>query len=148
MADFTEQSFTVSSSFLPDRRSYVQFLAEIQQHLNGDGPPRRRGASKASIDSMPAIIVSESDGLEDCSICLAEFMAGDEERKMPCNHAYHSGCIEKWLENHATCPLCRFVMQREENAGDDEEFEGGGESRNMDPVMFESLMENGAACLD
>merc|ERR1712045_219057 len=25
----------------------------------------------------------------------------------PCNHVYHTKCIEKWLTKHSDCPICR-----------------------------------------
>ncbi|XP_019179277.1 PREDICTED: probable E3 ubiquitin-protein ligase RHY1A [Ipomoea nil] len=43
-----------------------------------------------------------------CSICLEEFSAGVNVRPLPCSHSFHHSCIAKWLEKHATCPLCRI----------------------------------------
>ena len=25
----------------------------------------------------------------------------------PCNHIFHSACVEEWFKTHSTCPLCR-----------------------------------------
>ncbi|GMJ04138.1 hypothetical protein HRI_004083000 [Hibiscus trionum] len=69
-------------------------------------------ASKASIEAMPRIKVKESGG--DCSICLEEFEVDEEAREMPCKHVFHSGCIEKWLQIHGSCPVCRFLMPADE----------------------------------
>ncbi|KAE8694450.1 putative Ribosomal protein L34e superfamily protein [Hibiscus syriacus] len=68
-------------------------------------------ASKASIEAMPSIKVKESGG--DCSICLEEFEVDEEAREMPCKHVFHSGCIQKWLQIHGSCPVCRFLMPAE-----------------------------------
>ncbi|GMJ10188.1 hypothetical protein HRI_004688000 [Hibiscus trionum] len=46
--------------------------------------------------------------LDECVICLEGF--GDDEmcRVFPvCNHVFHSGCLDSWLRNHLTCPICR-----------------------------------------
>ncbi|KAK8644333.1 hypothetical protein V6N13_123643 [Hibiscus sabdariffa] len=68
-------------------------------------------ASRASIEAMPRIKVEESGS--DCSICLEEFEVDEEAREMPCKHVFHSGCIEKWLQIHGSCPICRFLMPAE-----------------------------------
>ncbi|KAK8533916.1 hypothetical protein V6N13_028394 [Hibiscus sabdariffa] len=68
-------------------------------------------ASRASIEAMPRIKVEESGS--GCSICLEEFEVDEEAREMPCKHVFHSGCIEKWLQIHGSCPICRFLMPAE-----------------------------------
>ncbi|KDP27158.1 hypothetical protein JCGZ_19857 [Jatropha curcas] len=88
-------------------------VAFFQFPIGGDksGP---LPASKESIDAMPRIIVTE-DRVEDCPICLDEMSIGGEIREMPCKHGFHSGCIEKWLGIHGSCPICRFGMPVEDD---------------------------------
>uniref|UniRef100_A0A5K0VDB2 RING-type domain-containing protein n=1 Tax=Nymphaea colorata TaxID=210225 RepID=A0A5K0VDB2_9MAGN len=45
-----------------------------------------------------------------CPICLEGFGTDREARETPCRHRYHKDCIDKWFENHSTCPVCRFQM--------------------------------------
>ncbi|XP_022774498.1 E3 ubiquitin-protein ligase RING1-like [Durio zibethinus] len=77
-----------------------------------DNKPGPAPASKASIEAMPRIKVKGS-GI-DCSICLEAFKEDEEAREMPCKHVFHSGCVEKWLGIHGSCPVCRFLMPSEE----------------------------------
>ncbi|GLT47721.1 hypothetical protein SLA2020_213890 [Shorea laevis] len=48
----------------------------------------------------------------ECCICLSRYLEGTELYILPCNHHFHSGCIGKWLQINATCPLCKFNIQR------------------------------------
>ncbi|TYI08675.1 hypothetical protein ES332_A09G016400v1 [Gossypium tomentosum] len=111
----------------PHQLVYVVFQVDDGETV-GDNKPRPTPASKASIKAMPRIQVEESG--KDCCICLEEFEVDEEGRAMPCKHLFHSGCIEKWLEIHGTCPICRFLMPTEttENVGRDggrRRLEGG-----------------------
>ncbi|WOK99999.1 RING-H2 finger protein ATL66-like [Canna indica] len=44
----------------------------------------------------------------ECAVCLMEFGRGEAVRVLPgCGHGFHAGCVDQWLAEHATCPLCR-----------------------------------------
>ncbi|KAI3824456.1 hypothetical protein L1987_05916 [Smallanthus sonchifolius] len=52
-------------------------------------------------------------GLEpkECSVCLSVLEDGDEIRRLKCEHTFHKGCVDKWLEqDRATCPICRRLV--------------------------------------
>jgi hypothetical protein len=43
-----------------------------------------------------------------CPVCQSEWEAGDEVRILPCEHQFHTKCIDQWLMRHrASCPLCK-----------------------------------------
>lgn len=72
-------------------------------------PPQALGLDPVSINSLPLILYRPSDKeLGECSICLGIFVDGDKVKVLPnCRHCYHSECVDKWLTNHSSCPLCR-----------------------------------------
>ncbi|NXX99578.1 RNF43 ligase, partial [Centropus bengalensis] len=43
-----------------------------------------------------------------CAICLEEFSEGQELRIISCSHEFHRDCVDPWLQQHHTCPLCMF----------------------------------------
>uniref|UniRef100_A0A8C6JD66 E3 ubiquitin-protein ligase RNF43 n=1 Tax=Melopsittacus undulatus TaxID=13146 RepID=A0A8C6JD66_MELUD len=43
-----------------------------------------------------------------CAICLEEFSEGQELRIISCSHEFHRECVDPWLQQHHTCPLCMF----------------------------------------
>jgi hypothetical protein len=42
-----------------------------------------------------------------CSVCFEKFIDSDICRELKCKHLYHQICIDKWLNEHVTCPVCR-----------------------------------------
>ncbi|XP_010458905.1 PREDICTED: E3 ubiquitin-protein ligase RDUF1-like [Camelina sativa] len=83
--------------------------------LGGGGKEGRSPASKASVESMPRVVIGEDNkGKGSCAICLEEWSKGDVAAEMPCKHRFHSKCVEEWLGMHATCPMCRYEMPVEQ----------------------------------
>ena len=49
-----------------------------------------------------------SSSLRDCAICLEDFVDGESCRVFSvCKHIFHLDCVDKWLRNNPTCPICR-----------------------------------------
>ncbi|NXR49296.1 RNF43 ligase, partial [Hippolais icterina] len=59
--------------------------------------PAPRWDSASSCSSAPV-----------CAICLEEFSEGQELRIISCSHEFHRECVDPWLQQHHTCPLCMF----------------------------------------
>lgn len=43
-----------------------------------------------------------------CAICLEEFANGQDLRIISCFHEFHKECVDPWLLQHRTCPLCMY----------------------------------------
>eukprot|EP00930_Biecheleria_cincta_P056633 TRINITY_DN42711_c0_g1_i1.p1 TRINITY_DN42711_c0_g1~~TRINITY_DN42711_c0_g1_i1.p1 ORF type:complete len:425 (-),score=64.26 TRINITY_DN42711_c0_g1_i1:278-1552(-) len=47
-----------------------------------------------------------------CMVCLCEFQIADTCRRLPCNHVFHQGCIDEWLQRCTDCPICKSNVDR------------------------------------
>ena len=93
----------------------IQQLSENDPNKYGSPP-----ASKSSIEALPTIRITRhdlgADGIGDddasskCAVCKEVFELCAEVKRMPCNHLYHPDCIFPWLQEHNTCPVCRYEL--------------------------------------
>lgn len=68
----------------------------------------------ASTSDAPAAASSSSSSdsaATTCSICLESFEDGESLRMLPCMHAYHTPCIDTWLQQKASCPVCKISIR-------------------------------------
>ncbi|KAG1958524.1 E3 ubiquitin-protein ligase RNF128 [Pimephales promelas] len=42
-----------------------------------------------------------------CAVCIDLYKPGDVLSVLTCNHFFHRSCIEPWLLEHRTCPMCK-----------------------------------------
>jgi hypothetical protein len=70
------------------------------------------------------------DNEDICTICQEVIQNNSITRKIKkCNHFFHSTCLDKWLENHITCPTCRQDIR--ENTQDQNNQESSNRNRNL-----------------
>ncbi|XP_040385681.1 E3 ubiquitin-protein ligase EL5-like [Oryza brachyantha] len=74
------------------------------------------GLSQEDIEAIPAFEYRKGSSggapataaVEQCAVCIAVVRDGDIVRRLPaCGHAFHAPCVDGWLRDHATCPMCR-----------------------------------------
>lgn len=47
----------------------------------------------------------------DCSICLNQLQEEEFIKTLECDHKFHQDCLDKWLINSQTCPICRNLIK-------------------------------------
>ncbi|XP_057290615.1 uncharacterized protein LOC130613283 [Hydractinia symbiolongicarpus] len=47
-----------------------------------------------------------------CTICLDDYIPGENLIMCPCGHCYHKKCIKGWLRVKNVCPLCKMNVNR------------------------------------
>ncbi|KAK1148612.1 E3 ubiquitin-protein ligase RNF128-like isoform X1 [Acipenser oxyrinchus oxyrinchus] len=44
---------------------------------------------------------------DSCAVCIEVYKLNDVMRILTCNHLFHKTCIDPWLLEHRTCPMCK-----------------------------------------
>ncbi|KAK4480282.1 hypothetical protein RD792_013350 [Penstemon davidsonii] len=78
------------------------------------GPSSQQGSSstpgekKQDPENAQGGIKASSDDDLTCSVCLEQVNVGEQIRSLPCLHQFHVNCIDPWLRQQGTCPVCKF----------------------------------------
>lgn len=83
------------------------------------------------------VIFNEETESEVCAICQETIENNTIVRKIKtCNHKFHSACLDRWLEDHLTCPTCRQDIRQNNNENNESnlnESNQSNQSRNTIP---------------
>eukprot|EP01064_Diplonema_japonicum_P005484 TRINITY_DN1365_c0_g3_i2.p1 TRINITY_DN1365_c0_g3~~TRINITY_DN1365_c0_g3_i2.p1 ORF type:complete len:191 (+),score=40.34 TRINITY_DN1365_c0_g3_i2:49-621(+) len=44
---------------------------------------------------------------QDCPICITALEDDNAAIFLPCSHVFHSDCLQPWIADHKTCPICK-----------------------------------------
>lgn len=72
----------------------------------------RRFAVYTRYDKFDVSIFNDSAYQQnnDCPICLNKYINNDKLVMTKCKHQFHIRCINIWLKDNITCPLCRYLL--------------------------------------
>lgn len=88
---------------------YVQRFRYLQTK---DKQSRRLcNVAKRIIAKIPTKSIKSDDKEIDndcCAICIEPYKVTDVIRVLPCKHEFHKACIDPWLLEHRTCPMCKM----------------------------------------
>ncbi|KAH1019270.1 hypothetical protein HUJ04_009114 [Dendroctonus ponderosae] len=90
---------------------YVQRFRYIRTK---DKLTRKLGnAAKKALSKIPTKTIKmddkevQGDG-ECCAVCIEPYKLSETLRILPCRHEFHKNCIDPWLLDHRTCPMCKM----------------------------------------
>lgn len=91
------------SMAIPDNSMSYESLLELEDVPVGMS--RKAIASHSSTYTFNEASAGTS-APQTCSICLEPFAQDQKLRVLPCLHAFHRPCVDKWLSQSKQCPLC------------------------------------------
>jgi len=72
----------------------------------------KKGLTSYDLKKFPLEVFLK--GLEEeytCNICLSDFESGEIIRNLNCSHQFHQHCIDAWLHQNITCPICKKLLR-------------------------------------
>ncbi|XP_018110428.1 E3 ubiquitin-protein ligase RNF130 isoform X3 [Xenopus laevis] len=90
------------------------FIQKIRYTSARDRNQRRLGdAAKKAIGKLTTRTVKKGDKETDpdfdhCAVCIESYKQNDIVRVLPCKHVFHKVCVDPWLSEHCTCPMCKL----------------------------------------
>ncbi|XP_048400461.1 E3 ubiquitin-protein ligase RNF128 isoform X2 [Stegostoma tigrinum] len=71
-----------------------------------------KNEAKKAINQLDLRILKHGDpetgpDADSCAVCIEAYKPNDVVRILTCNHIFHKHCIDPWLLEHRTCPMCK-----------------------------------------
>ena len=79
----------------------------------GQAPTSVDRLDEAQLSSLKATAFIPGSSYTECSVCLADFEAGESLVELPCaaRHLFHANCAHAALSRSVYCPLCRVDVR-------------------------------------
>jgi len=66
-----------------------------------------KGINKKDMEKLGEEKYKYDINQKECIICMEIFKENEKIRKLKCSHIFHLKCIDGWLENNKSCPICK-----------------------------------------
>lgn len=109
--ELDEEIFTSANSvsndendrLLTNRHDILEAMQDVCNEFSGD-------LRTTQINMLPSYEYNVDKSCDDqasCAVCINDLVSKELMRKLPCGHNFHAECLDKWLQSHETCPMCR-----------------------------------------
>lgn len=78
---------------------------------------RLANAAKKAIGRIPQRSLKLGDKeldaeADQCAVCIEPYKWNDVIRILPCKHVFHKSCVDPWLLDQRSCPMCKMDILR------------------------------------
>ena len=91
--------------------SFIIFVCQKRNASNRHDPSEAINVNelqKIDLEKLPKRTAEEEETNLVCSICHDDYKVGEVLRLLKvCPHSFHAECVDKWILQHSTCPICR-----------------------------------------
>lgn len=118
LADASDWETEMSIQFISSG-SHLNSSTLLSEQTTSTSMKKPPGLSQDALDQLHSeVFIYSEKGREctterksqDCSICLESFIEGDKLICLPCEHTFHSDCLDPWVQTCGDCPYCRKVI--------------------------------------
>ena len=71
-------------------------------------PEPQLDGKAGTVSSCPISTDAPDPNGRTCAVCLEPFEVGEDLRTVACFHRFHCRCIDRWLVQDSTCPICKM----------------------------------------
>ncbi|CAF96193.1 unnamed protein product, partial [Tetraodon nigroviridis] len=93
----------------------VFYYIQRFRYANARNRNQRRldDAAKKAISKLQVRTIKKGDeetesDFDNCAVCIEGYRPNDVVRILPCRHVFHKHCVDPWLQEHRTCPMCKM----------------------------------------
>jgi hypothetical protein len=87
------------------RFRYIHAKDQLERKLCSQA---KRALSIISTSVLKKDDIEMRDFSETCAVCIETYRVAEVVRILPCKHQFHKGCIDQWLLEKRTCPMCKM----------------------------------------
>ncbi|KAK3509403.1 hypothetical protein QTP70_033380 [Hemibagrus guttatus] len=109
--------FISISFFIITTATVCYFIFYFAQRLNSmrqrnHKQKQMKAKAKKAISQLKVRTLKQGDqetgpDADACAVCIESYKPGDVLSVLTCNHFFHKACVEPWLMEHRTCPMCK-----------------------------------------
>ncbi|XP_047221628.1 RING finger protein 150a isoform X2 [Girardinichthys multiradiatus] len=72
------------------------------------GDAAKKAISKLQVRTLKKGDMETEPDFDNCAVCIECYKPNDVVRILPCRHVFHKHCVDPWLQDHRTCPMCKI----------------------------------------